>query len=176
MAQHKVQRPTGVTIIAILTIIGGILLCFGGLALLILGAFFSTVPISSIISEEQLQNEAELEALVQFLAGIGIVIGGVVLTVGIGYLVVSYGQLKGKGWAWTITIILTIIAIVTQVISVISSSLFNVSFDGDIDVLVSGIVSHIIGIAISGVILYYLFRPSVKAYFGKSQPSTRIQR
>lgn len=166
------------TIIAILTIIGGILLCFGGLALLILGSFFSTVPIGSIISEDQLQSEiqseAELEAFVQFLAGIGIVIGGIVLTVGIGYLVVSYGQLKGKGWAWTVTIILTIIAIVAQIISVVSSSLFNVSLDSDMDGLVTGIVSHIIGIAISGVILYYLFRPNVKAYFGKSPPSTTV--
>lgn len=91
---QSMNRPTGVTIIAILTIIGGILLCFGGISLLALGAFFATVPINTIIQEQQqqqlqpeIQNQAELEALTQFLAGIGIVIGAIILAVGIGYLV-----------------------------------------------------------------------------------------
>jgi hypothetical protein len=178
------NRPTGVTIIAILTIIGGILLCFSGISVLTLGIFFASVPIGSIISEEQLQqqlqpeiqNQAELEALTQFLGSIGVVIGAIVLAVGIGYLVVSYGLLKGKGWAWTITVILTIIAIVIQIISVVSTSIFDASFSGDMNALVTGIIAHIVGIAINGVILYYLYRPNVKAYFGKSQPSKTIQR
>jgi hypothetical protein len=177
------NRPIGVTIIAILTIIGGILLCFGGISLLALGAFFSTVPINTIISEQQqqqlqpeIQNQAELQALTQFLAGIGIVIGAIILAVGIGYLVVSYGLLKGKGWAWTVTIILTIIAIAIQIISIILSSMFNASFSSDMNALASEIISHIIGLAINGVILYYLYRPNVKAFFGKSQPPTTIQR
>ena len=177
---QSVKRPIGVTIIAILTIIGGILLCFGGISVLTLGVFFASVPISSIISEQQqqlqpeIQNEAELQALTQFLSGIGIVIGAIVLAVGIGYLVVSYGLLKGKGWAWTVTVILTIIAIVIQIISVVSSSMFNASFSADMNALVSGIISHIIALAINGVILYYLYRPHVKTYFGKSKlPSTR---
>jgi hypothetical protein len=120
--------------------------------------------------QPEIQNEAELQALTQFLSGIGIVIGAIVLAVGIGYLVVSYGLLKGKGWAWTVTVILTIIAIVIQIISVVSSSMFNASFSADMNTLVSGIISHIIGLAINGVI----YRPHVKTYFGKSKlPSTR---
>jgi hypothetical protein len=56
------------------------------------GAFFATVSINTIISERQqqlqpeIQNQAELEALTQFLAGIGIVIGAIILAVGIGVL------------------------------------------------------------------------------------------
>lgn len=176
------NRPTGVTIIAILTIIAGILLCFGGISLLTLGIFFASVPISSIVQEEQLQqqlqpeiqNQAELEALSQFLGSIGVVIGAIVLAVGIGYLVVSYGLLKGKGWAWTVTIILTVIAIVIQIISVVSNSMLNASFPSNMNALLSGIIGHIIALAINGVILYYLYRPNIKAYFGKSQPSTTI--
>ena len=67
-------------------------LCFGGISLLALGAFFATVSINTIISEQQqqlqpeIQNQAELEALTQFLAGIGIVIGAIILAVGIGVL------------------------------------------------------------------------------------------
>jgi hypothetical protein len=179
---ESLRRPTGVTIIAILTIIGGILLIFGGLSLLAFGAFFTTVPIQSLTTDDQQlqpqqsQNVAELQALGQFFGGIGIVIGSIVLAVGIGYLVVSYGLLKGKGWAWIVTIILTIIAIITQVISVISTSTLTQSLTTDVAALVSGIISHIIGIAINGIILYYLYRPNVKAFFGRSRPTTTISK
>jgi hypothetical protein len=102
--------------------------------------------------------------------------GSIVLAVGIGYLIVSYGLLKGKEWAWTVTVILTIIAIVIQIISVISTTMLNASFAGDMNALISEIISHIIGLAINGVILYYLYRPHVKAYFGKSKLPTTMSR
>ena len=125
---EAIKRPIGVTIISILAIIGGILLIFGGLSLLAFGAFFTSVPIETLNTEDQQlqpqqsQNAAEMQALSQFFGSIGVVIGSIVFVVGVGYLVVSYGLLKGKGWAWIATIILTIIAIITQVTSVISTS------------------------------------------------------
>jgi uncharacterized ion transporter superfamily protein YfcC len=126
--------------------------------------------------QQELQSAAELQALAQFLGGVGIAIGAVVLAVGVGYLIVSYGLLKGKEWAWIITVILTIIAIVVQIISGITASMFNESFIDDTNSFVTGIIAQIVGIAIDGVILYYLYRPNVKAFFDKSQPSTTIQR
>jgi hypothetical protein len=191
---EQIKRPIGVTIIAILTIIGGVLLTFGGVSLLAFGAFFTSVPIDVFISEQMdqqqeqlqlqeqqqqgqdLQNAAELQALAQFLGGVGIVIGAIVLAVGVGYLVVSYGLLKGKGWAWIITVILTIIAIAVQIVSGITASMFNASFIDDTNSFVTGIIAQIVGIAINGVILYYLYRPNVKAFFGRSLPSKSIQR
>ena len=190
---EQIKRPIGVTIIAILTIISGIILTFGGISLLAFGAFFTSVPIDVFISEQmqqqqqqlqlqeqqdqqELQSAAELQALAQFLGGVGIAIGAIVLAVGVGYLIVSYGLLKGKGWAWIITAILTIIAIAVQIVSGITASMFNASFIDDTNSFVTGIIAQIVGIAIDGVILYYLYRPNVKAFFGKSQPSTTIQR
>ncbi|MGC1133621.1 MAG: DUF2127 domain-containing protein [Nitrososphaeraceae archaeon] len=190
---EQIKRPIGVTIIAILTIISGIILIFGGISLLAFGAFFTSVPIDVFISEQmqqqqqqlqqqeqqdqqELQSAAELQALAQFLGGVGIAIGAIVLAVGVGYLIVSYGLLKGKEWAWIITVILTIIAIAVQIISGITASMFNSSFIDDTNSFVTGIIAQIVGIAINGVILYYLYRPNVKAFFGKSQPSTTIQR
>jgi hypothetical protein len=190
---EQIKRPIGVTIIAILTIIGGIILTFGGISLLAFGAFFTSVPIDVFISEQmqqqqqqlqlqqqldqqELQSAAELQALAQFLGGVGVAIGAIVLAVGVGYLIVSYGLLKGKGWAWIITVILTIIAIAVQIVSGITASMFNASFIDDTNSFVTGIIAQIVGIAINGVILYYLYRPNVKAFFGKSQPSTTIQR
>lgn len=192
---EQIKRPIGVTIIAILTIISGIILTFGGISLLAFGAFFTSVPIDVFISEQmqqqqqqlqlqqqqqqdqqELQSAAELQALAQFLGGVGIAIGAIVLAVGVGYLIVSYGLLKGKGWAWIITVILTIIAIAVQIVSGITASMFNASFIDDTNSFVTGIIAQIVGIAINGVILYYLYRPYVKAFFGKPQPSTTIQR
>jgi anaerobic C4-dicarboxylate transporter len=198
---EQIKRPIGVTIIAILTIIGGVILTFGGISLLAFGAFFSSVPIDVFVSEQmqqqqqqqqqeqlqlqqpqqqqqqqELQNAAELQSLARFLGGIGIAIGAIVLAVGIGYLVVSYGLLKGKGWAWIVTVILTIIAIAVQIVSGITASMFDASFIDDTNSFVTGIIAQIVGIAINGVILYYLYRPNVKAFFGRSLPSTNIQR
>jgi magnesium-transporting ATPase (P-type) len=192
---RQIKRPIGVTIIAILTIIGGVILIFGGISLLVFGAFFTSVPIDVFISEQmkqqqqqlqlqqpeqqpqqELQNAAELQELARFLGGVGIVIGAIVLAVGIGYLVVSYGLLKGKGWAWIITVILTIIAIAVQIVSGVTASMFDASFVDDTNSFVTGIIAQIVGIAINGVILYYLYRPNVKAFFGRSLPSTNIQR
>lgn len=184
---EQIKRPIGVTIIAILTIISGIILTFGGISLLAFGAFFTSVPIDVFISEQmqqqqqqqqqqELQSAAELQALAQFLGGVGVAIGAIVLAVGVGYLIVSYGLLKGKGWAWIITVVLTIIAIAVQIVSGITASMFNASFVDDTNSFVTGIIAQIVGIAINGVILYYLYRPNVKAFFGKSQPSTTIQR
>lgn len=193
---EQIKRPIGVTIIAILTIISGIILTFGGISLLAFGAFFTSVPIDVFISEQmqqqqqqqlqlqqqqqqdqqELQSAAELQALAQFLGGVGTAIGAIVLAVGVGYLIVSYGLLKGKGWAWIITVILTIIAIAVQIVSGITASMFNASFIDDTNSFVTGIIAQIVGIAINGVILYYLYRPNVKAFFGKPQPSTTIQR
>jgi magnesium-transporting ATPase (P-type) len=195
---RQIRRPIGVTIIAILTIIGGVILIFGGISLLVFGAFFTSVPIDVFISEQmqqqqqqqqqlqlqqpehqpqqELQDAAELQELARFLGGVGIVIGAIVLAVGIGYLVVSYGLLKGKGWAWIITVILTIIAIAVQIVSGVTASMFDASFVDDTNSFVTGIIAQIVGIAINGVILYYLYRPNVKAFFGRSLPSTNIQR
>ena len=197
---RQIKRPIGVTIIAILTIIDGVILTFGGISLLVFGVFFTSVPIDVFISEQmqqqqqqqqqqqlqlqqpeqqpqqELQNAAELHELARFLGGVGIVIGAIVLAVGIGYLVVSYGLLKGKEWAWIITVILTIIAIAVQIVSGVTASMFDASFIDDTNSFVTGIIAQIVGIAINGVILYYLYRPNVKAFFGRSLPSTNIQR
>lgn len=193
---RQIKRPIGVTIIAILTIIGGVILTFGGISLLVFGAFFTSVSIDVFISEQmqkqrqqqlqlqqpeqqpqqELQNAAELQELARFLGGVGIVIGAIVLAVGIGYLVVSYGLLKGKEWAWIITVILTIIAIAVQIVSGVTASMFDASFIDDTNSFVTGIIAQIVGIAINGVILYYLYRPNVKDFFGRSLPSTNIQR
>jgi hypothetical protein len=167
--QNKQHRPIGVTIIAILTIISGILLLLSGVALAALGAFISVNPVDTTTT-----SSSNIGA--QFIGIISAAVGGVLLVIGIGYLVMSYGLLKGKGWAWTITIILIIIGIVIQIVSTSIGSVFTASLHNASNAT-SGIVGSIIGIAINIVILYYLYRPYVRAYFGKAtqqQPTSTV--
>jgi hypothetical protein len=164
------SRPTGVTIIAILNIIGGIIMLFGALALIAIGVILPTLP-PTAFNQSGLQGNLTagqvpvpppgVTTMVpqSLLGGIGVAIGGVLLALAIVSFVVSYGLLKGLGWAWTVTVVLSIISIILNVISI-----------------AAGNIASIISIIISGIILYYLYRPHVKAYFGKgvspSPPTT----
>jgi hypothetical protein len=153
-------------------------LIFGGLSSLVSGAFFASISIDKVMTElqqlgqgqPQTLNLAELHALIQLLGSISIVMGAIVMVIGIGYLVVSYGLLKGKGWAWTIAVILTTISIIVQIVFVITTSMLNASLHHDTNTSLYHLIDQIIGIMINGIILYYLYRPTVKRYFKKSQP------
>ena len=115
---------------------------FGAIALIAIGAILPTLPPSAFNQSELQGNLTTGQAPIpppgvpmvsqSLLGGIGIAIGAVFLALAIVSFVVAYGLLKGRGWAWTVTVILSIISII-----------------------------------ISGIILYYLYRPHVKAYFGK---------
>ena len=109
------ERPTGVTIIAILSILAGI------------GEFF--------------------------FAAVSGPFAVILVPMGIAYFVSAYGLLKGRPWGRTLTIILSIISIVVSVIIIV--------------IPIFTIIS-IFSIILESVILYYLYRPHVKAYFGKT--------
>jgi hypothetical protein len=122
-------------------------------------------------------TESVSPQLEQFFGTIGPVVGAVfvsLLAIGIGYIVMPYGLLEGKGWGWTITIILVIIGIGIQVLFAVTDPVFIASIVNTDDVnasnsLIAGIISSVIGLAISILILYYLSRRHVKSYFGKTQ-------
>jgi hypothetical protein len=135
------SRPTGVTIIAILNIISGIIGVIGGVVLVTLGSLLPSV----------LEETGEMSGMpAVFVGAAGIGIGGVLIALGIFSFIVAYGLRTGKGWAWTLTVVLAIISIALNAISLASAN-----FGG------------IISIIIDGIILYYIYRPHVKAYFGK---------
>ncbi len=163
------HRPLGVTIIAILTIIGGIILLLGAVSLIAVGTLISVAPHTANTAANNSHG------LAQFFGVISAAIGSVLVVIGLGYLAMFYGLLKGKGWAWTITIILLCIGIAVQIISTTSGTVFNASLIGsnsnNVNTVLSGIIGGIIGIAINVVIVYYLYRPNVKAYFGEAHPS-----
>jgi uncharacterized membrane protein (DUF2068 family) len=77
-------------------------------------------------------------------------VGAVLVAIGIGYFVVSYGLLKGKGWAWSVTLILSYIGIAIGIVSIVVGNFFS-------------IVTLIINIVINR----YLYKSQVKSFFGK---------
>jgi hypothetical protein len=171
------KRPFGITIIVILAIMSGVVLIFGGLSSLVSGAFFASISIENVMKEIQRQEQgqlqaldvAELHALVQLLGSSSMVMGAIVIVIGIGYLVVAYDLLNGRGWAWIIAIVLTTISIIVQIVFIITTSMLNTALHHDANTSLYHLIDQIIGIAINGIILYYLYSPSVKGYFRKSQ-------
>jgi hypothetical protein len=97
-----------------------------------------------------------IAALIPELSIVFLSIGAILIVIGIGYLAVSYGLLKGRGWAWSIALILSYIGIALAIISIVAGNFLP-----------------IINLAINIVIVYILYRPQVKAFFGKS-PNTKI--
>ena len=144
MSTASKSRPTGVTIIAILNIISGIIMLVGGFGL---AAISSILPTMTTIDP----NAGGQMAVAGLLGVGGVAIGGILIILGIISFIVAWGLLKGKSWAWSVTIILSIISIVIGIVS-----------------LVAGSFGSIVNIIIAGIIIYYLYRPHVKAFFGKS--------
>lgn len=143
MSTATTSRPTGVTIIAALNVISGIVMILGGIGL---AAASTILPTMTTLDP----NAGGQMALAGLLGGAGIAIGGILIILGIISFIVAWGLLKGKPWAWTVTIILSIISAVMGAIS-----------------LAGGNFGSIVNIIIAGVIIYYMYRPHVKAYFGK---------
>lgn len=122
------SRPLGVTIVAILMIINGIILIAAGIGGITVGAVMD-IPLICVSS-------------------------GVLVALGIAAIIVAWGLIKGKGWAWIVTVILSIISIIMSIIAI-----------------AGGNFGAVINLVISGVILYYMYRPEVKAYFGRTSIS-----
>jgi hypothetical protein len=89
------------------------------------------------------------------------------LILGIVSIIMSYGLLKGKGWAWSITIVVSVFNIVASLAFwLITNSNVPITNNGNAVIIESIILAYKIGINI--ILLYYLYRPHVKIFFGKS--------
>ena len=134
----------------------------GGLLLIVAGTFLSSLP-PSALNDQNLTINGNLTGSgislsgipPSFFGGTATVIGGVLIAIGIVSFIVAYGLLKGMRWAWTVTVVLSIISIALNAISI-----------------ATGNIGGIVSIIISGIILYYLYRPHVKAFFGKGPART----
>ncbi len=133
------KRPSGVTVLAVLAIIGGVMGLVGSAGFLV---FTDMLP-------------AEVPAW------FFIIFGSVFLIIGILYFMPTYGFLKGKGWAWTVGIIASIIGIIITAVTTAVMGFPAAPPIGHCPISVS------LGIIIPMIVIVYLTRPHVKEFFGK---------
>ncbi len=147
------SRPVGVIVIAILNIIGGIMMLIIGPPLAFAGTIIPFV-LQSIPEQQQqgmVSGNVDLSQVLPSLVGAGILaLGWMLMAIGIFSFIVAYGLLKGGRSAWKLTVIVSTISIAVNAISIATGNTIG-----------------IVNIIISGIILYYLYRPHVRAYFGK---------
>lgn len=87
-------------------------------------------------------------------AGLSMILGLLTLVLSVLYLLFAYGAWTLKPWGWTLGVGLAAASVVITLIGLTQGT--------------QELVGALISIAISGVILYYLFQPDVKAAFGRS--------
>jgi len=150
MIQLKMQRhsPFGITIIGILGIIVGLIFLLGGLGL------FIAIPIIGSNPEKYSIHSSSMVFQV-LTSSLGYAIAGGMVALGIANIATGIGLLKGKQWAWRIAVVLALISLASEAITVA------------VQANPSSLGGSVIGGIIDGVILYYLYRPHAKAYFGK---------
>lgn len=131
---QRPSRPAGVTILAIIEILIGIVGLLASFAIIGLSALASTLP-----------------AIGSLVGTIGLVIGAVALFFSIIWLATGVGFLHGRGWAWTLGMVFSVLSLL-----------------GAVAALAIGLISGgIIGAFFWFLMLYYLTRNHVKAFFGK---------
>jgi len=133
------QRPFGVTLLAVLHVLQAILLLVVGLALLTVRAAMPRMVMH----------------FPRLFGGLLPIIGGVLIIVALLDVVFAWGLWSGKGWAWILTLIFAVLGILFSLVS-----------------LVRGGLGSIIILIIDVVIVYYLTRPNVKAFFGEAKAPT----
>jgi hypothetical protein len=134
------KRPVGVTILAVIAVIYGIF----NLLLALLGLLGSALLASRVAGAAIKYSAGTLAYATISDAVLGIV-----------FLAFGIGALRLKGWAWTTGIAALVLELVRQIVGVVIQGLG-----------VGTIIRDSITIVIALVLLWYLFRPNVRAAFG----------
>lgn len=166
------NRPIGITIISILMILNGSFLLFSGIVAFFLASNFATTinsldMLSSNGTEinitnfsNNINNSNIIKNLNYFIYFIAVIITLFSLI----HFLISYGLLKGKSWARTITLIISFISVLGNVLMIlIVLSLFTI-----IESILSNpsiLFGNIFTIIINSLIIFYLLRKEVKEYF-----------
>ena len=96
MQSQRPSRPLGVTIIAILAILGGIAGLLSGVLIVGFSALFAS----------------SFGAAGTLLAGLGAIIGGAFIVVSLIWLAAGVGLLNGKSWAWTLEMLVNVLLLI----------------------------------------------------------------
>ncbi len=161
---YKPPRPLGVTILAILDAISGILLILLGIGF---GALMGLGMMTML--RDLIRQYGRMLPIAAPIGAIILVIVAIFLVFGFIDLIMAWGLWTGKTWAWWLTVILTGLGLLMQLgnlglmaLGIVAALTTPRMLPGTL----VGIVPIFIGIGINVLILWYFFRPHVKAFFG----------
>jgi hypothetical protein len=165
MKLHAIRnRPTGVRILGILGIVGGSISIIFGIGMAVIGSIGSQFSETDIFDTSELDlpdgnstDNATVYNKVKKIFESFFILGIILIPYGIAGIIVSWFFLNGKRWAWIGAVIYTIISIIITIFIIVSLTLTTDD---------SSIGGNIVSFGISGVILWYLYRPNVRLYFG----------
>jgi hypothetical protein len=135
-------RPTGITILAILALIGGVFGLIAGLGLIAGGALLGGMVGGATGAQ---------------LGGLAFIFGIITLGLAVAELAFAYGAWTLQPWGWSVGVILQLANLVWIAVTAVAS--------GD---LIGSLGGSIISIAVAAIILWYLNQPTIKAAFGRS--------
>lgn len=120
-------------------------------------------------------------AILFVISGIFGVVGGIVtfnlvsLAFGVVYLAVTYGLWNGQNWSRILVIILSVLGILSSlalifigpmILIFLTSTMTANEMTGFLNMISNVfIVSGVVGIIVNSIIIYYLTRPHVEAFF-----------
>ncbi len=142
------ERPAGVTVLAVLLMIFAAFAAFAGLAFLVLG----------LGGGAALQMRGANTGMSAMIAGMGALGGVFLLGLAAVYVVVGVGLLKLLNWARVVTLVLVGLGLLFAAIGLLTAVIhFRVGMFG----------SRLIVAGIDVWIIWYLLRPDVKQAFGQ---------
>jgi len=136
------QRPTGVTLLAIAFIILGLLSLFW--SMLVFGFGAATGVTGALFGDDVMKTVGGAQTINGLVGVVGAIVD----------LIVAYGLLALKRWAWLLALVGVGISVVSGVLGLFSGGFVAVC-------------CGIIGLIIPAAILYYLLQPDVRRAFGR---------
>jgi uncharacterized membrane protein (DUF2068 family) len=146
----KKSRPGGVTLLAVLALIGGVLTLIGGVGIVALGGL-ATAGGAAIAADPSLAGSADAAAAIAAASQGGsliMILGIVAIVLGLLGIISAIGLFGLKKWGLTLTV-------VTELAS-IGLTLFNMT---------QGQPLNVVGLAIPVLIILYLLTPNVRQAF-----------
>lgn len=145
------QRPLGVTLLAILEALSGVFLILTAIGSFIIAGVANMQDVADQLGPDFPQEFIDMAPILFGVMGVILVILAIIA------FLLTYGFLKGRGWAWTLAMVLVVLSIIFSIVGWFLSG-FNPA----------GLASMLIGILIPLVVLLYLNMNNVRAWFGKA--------
>ena len=164
---YKPERPLGVTILAVLNALSGIFTLLVGIGFAALMALGMLAFLKETIRE--IEHSMPLAIPAGLIAGFLLIIIIILIVVGLVNLVIAWGLWTGKVWAWWLTVIFSGIGALAALANLGFTVFRFARVLGHPGVMVGmgiSVGSNLVSLAIDLLIIWYFFRPHVKAFFG----------